>query len=469
MTSFLLLNLKTGISLIETSNQSLALEGSSNTLSLENLPSGLLSAFQELDGSGKTSTQLSKIVRRFDGFQGIPTLYFYLAKLSRLGAIEYTLQADNTPIARLSVTSLTPPFEFQEVKVETYYVLSRFAFCRSDRGQTVLETPLSAARVSFFSWHGGAIVAELSQPKTVLELADRVPQLDEGTARHFLSLLLSAGAIVPTTAEVAQPADATEDLAVWEFHDLLFHTRSREGRQESTIGDPREFSRPVKPLPVVKPETFSEYIELCRPDIDQLKASDISLTQALETRRSIREHGDEPITVTQLGEFLYRVARLRSTFIREGNECSSRPYPSSAASYELELYPVINACQGIPSGLYHYCPQTHRLGKVRDRDRQVEELLVDAGRTNECRGKVPQILIVLAARYVRVARTYQGIAYAGILKDVGILYQTMYLVATSMNLAPCALGFGNSDRFSRAAGTDYYAETSVGEFMLGSR
>jgi hypothetical protein len=38
-----------------------------------------------------------------------------------------------------------------------------------------------------------------------------------------------------------------------------------------------------------------------------------------------------------------------------------------------------------------------------------------------------------------------------------------------MNLAPCALGNGNSDLFAAAAGTDYYAETSVGEFILGSK
>jgi SagB-type dehydrogenase family enzyme len=59
-------------------------------------------------------------------------------------------------------------------------------------------------------------------------------------------------------------------------------------------------------------------------------------------------------------------------------------------------------------------------------------------------------------------------AYAATLKNVGVLYQTMYLVATAMGLAPCALGAGNADLFAAAVGTDYYAESSVGEFMLGS-
>jgi hypothetical protein len=45
----------------------------------------------------------------------------------------------------------------------------------------------------------------------------------------------------------------------------------------------------------------------------------------------------------------------------------------------------------------------------------------------------------------------------------------MYLVATAMKLAPCAIGCGDSDLFTRAAGTQYVEETSVGEFLLGSR
>jgi hypothetical protein len=44
----------------------------------------------------------------------------------------------------------------------------------------------------------------------------------------------------------------------------------------------------------------------------------------------------------------------------------------------------------------------------------------------------------------------------------------MYLTATAMGLAPCAIGGGDADLFARAAGTDYCTETSVGEFLLGN-
>jgi SagB-type dehydrogenase family enzyme len=82
---------------------------------------------------------------------------------------------------------------------------------------------------------------------------------------------------------------------------------------------------------------------------------------------------------------------------------------------------------------------------------------------------VPQVLITLAARFQRVSWKYESIAYSLILKNVGVIYATMYLVATALNLAPCALGSGDSDLFARVAGTDYLKETSVGEFALGHK
>ena len=80
-----------------------------------------------------------------------------------------------------------------------------------------------------------------------------------------------------------------------------------------------------------------------------------------------------------------------------------------------------------------------------------------------------QVLVVVAARFPRFAWKYQSMAYGLILKNTGVLIQTMYLAATAMGLAPCGVGCGDADQFARAAGTDYYAETSVGEFLLGSR
>ena len=94
-------------------------------------------------------------------------------------------------------------------------------------------------------------------------------------------------------------------------------------------------------------------------------------------------------------------------------------------------------------------------------------LLRDAAESTAIAEDNLQVLLILAARFPRVAWKYESIAYALTLKHVGVVLQTMYLAATAMGLGPCAIGGGDADLFARAAGTDYYAETSVGEFLLG--
>ena len=50
----------------------------------------------------------------------------------------------------------------------------------------------------------------------------------------------------------------------------------------------------------------------------------------------------------------------------------------------------------------------------------------------------PQILITISARFGRMSWKYSSIAYSLILKDVGVLIQTLYLMATDMALGGCA-------------------------------
>lgn len=87
---------------------------------------------------------------------------------------------------------------------------------------------------------------------------------------------------------------------------------------------------------------------------------------------------------------------------------------------------------------------------------------------SSARQYTPQILVTIASRFQRVAWKYAGMAYATQLKNAGVLIQTMYLVATAMGLAPCALGLGNAERFCRLTGTDHLHEGSIAEFMIGT-
>jgi SagB-type dehydrogenase family enzyme len=79
----------------------------------------------------------------------------------------------------------------------------------------------------------------------------------------------------------------------------------------------------------------------------------------------------------------------------------------------------------------------------------------------------PQILITIAARFGRVSWKYSSIAYALILKDVGALMQTFYVMATDMGLGGCAIGTTNIELFAKMTGLDFHVEGPVGQFALG--
>jgi SagB-type dehydrogenase family enzyme len=79
----------------------------------------------------------------------------------------------------------------------------------------------------------------------------------------------------------------------------------------------------------------------------------------------------------------------------------------------------------------------------------------------------PQVLITIAARFGRISWKYCSLAYALLLKDVGVLTQTLYLIATDMGLGGCAVGTTNIDLFAKMTGIEFHVEGAVGQFALG--
>lgn len=470
-----ILSLKKNISVIEQLSdriivQSPPVKGNipSYTLDIEQMSPGLLAAIRILAADGATEDYLSDVVLQTDGFSELPKLYYYLQQFMNLGMICHGVRCDGFPLATRIPIYPFQSVQFREVGLDQKYALSRFAYCHKEQNQLILESPLSSAQIILEGWKGAAIIAELCQPRTYQEIFHKIPGISEDAVQLLFSLLLSTQMLDEVDERDQLPEETNETLVSWEFHDLLFHSRTRNGRHSNPSGKTFRFLEKIQQPPMVKPRVSDDIIQLYKPDIVKLKENDVPFTLVLEERQSIRIYEDEPITDKQLGEFLYRSARNKRIVSKDYGECTHRPYANGGGRYELELYIIINSCENIASGIYHYSPQDHQLGKISDRDDSLEALLEEAYFAT---GKfcMPQVLIVFAARFQRIAWVYESMAYSLILKDVGSLQQTMYLVATAMNLAPCAIGSGNSDLFASAVGTDYYAETSVGEFILGSR
>ncbi len=469
MSQHLVLSLCKNITLVEEVNTQTATLFSPNyKITFHSIKPGMKKVLYSLIKEGADIKQLHDFLEIDEGILAELKLNVYLQKFSQLGWLYYSVFAENNLIAIAVPLCKNTQFANTQIFTESRYLLSRFAYLHLVDEKIVLESPLSKMQIRLFSWQGIAIINQLATPCTYLDLVSQIPNLSINTAKHFLDLLINTQMI--SEVSIASNIVEQEDLSLeqWEFHDLLFHTCSRMGRHSKRVGGTYRFLDKIDPLPAIKPKMSDNIIKLFKPDLENLKNTDDSFTKVLEERRSIRKYGENPITVQQLGEFLYRSARVKEIIQTQRGEIMSCPYPSAGSLYELELYPVINQCEDISSGMYHYCPLNHQLSLISENMKTLDALVKTASQSLG-EQDIPQVIIIMTARFQRVSWKYESIAYSLVLEHVGVLYQTMYLVATAMKLAPCGIGRGNSDLFSKIAGCNYYSETSVGEFALGSR
>ncbi|BAD55616.1 SagB family peptide dehydrogenase [Nocardia farcinica] len=267
--------------------------------------------------------------------------------------------------------------------------------------------------------------------------------------------------------------DAEFGTRSWSAPDLWFHRRSTLGERVVTWDHfgPTKWAKGSFPQPPArKPQYPGAPVPLPVPDLEALRVADPSLAAVMEDRVSVRAFDDaHPMTVDQLAELLYRTARTRGHKpAPDGEELLSRPYPSGGSVYELELYPVVRNVAGLASGMYHYDSFDHVLRPVAPADSPAVKKLIKSTSATLADGAEPQVLIVMGARSGRVMWTYEQVAYAVILKHVGVLMQTIYLAATAMGLGACAQGFGDTAAFVSAAGVDELEECSVGSIIIGS-
>jgi len=352
------------------------------------------------------------------------------------------------------------------------YRLSRFAALRAEpgaKGGLLATTPLSTTAARVHDPDLGAVFAMTASGSGCDRdrMAGRLG-VGEIAAGRVLDELLTARLLVdPADADAERDA---QPLALWSAEDLALHERSRPGRHALPVGGTYPFRGRFDAGGLARTFPAAPTVELPTPDLDVVAELDGPLTAVVAARRSIREHDDDhPVTLAELAEFLYRVQRVqRADESDDGHQTGRRPYPAGGGVHELEVYAVVARCAGLAPGVYHYDSAAHRLERLADLGRGAERVLSYA-RAAANLPAVPQVHLVITARVGRLMWKYEGMAYSMVLKHVGVLTELMYLVATAMGLAPCALGAGDAAAFAAATGVDPLVEPSVGDFVLGSR
>jgi SagB-type dehydrogenase family enzyme len=405
----------------------------------------------------------SAVAREVDGL---------VHRLARHGLVEYSLFLPRDAQAVVVIEPQIPEYWPQRAKLGEgdTVVLSRFASLRRRGNEMVLESPRAAALFRIGDPAIVATLATLSRPRKISGLRRHAAAFN----LDLLELLLDSRFLLKLDAKNGGGLRVDEgdgNLVLWDFHDLMFHTRSTEGRHADPVGSTFAYANVVSPLPAVRPPWPGQKIDLRKfPTSDSISP----FGELLRERHSVRDFDDEhPVTLAELARFLDTTSGVLSEWKSESNfegipetAYSTRPYPSAGSAYELELYLAVSNCAGLAPGLYHYDAGAHALAAIEASAQQLRALVAAAEFAMDAPGP-PQVLITIAARFGRISWKYSSIAYSLILKNVGSLIQTFYLAATDMGLGGCAIGTTNIDLFAKMTGLEFHVEGPVGQFALG--
>jgi SagB-type dehydrogenase family enzyme len=295
------------------------------------------------------------------------------------------------------------------------------------------------------------VLHAFARPRTTAEAILELGAVRPERLTTWIDDFIRAGVL--TSASAPEPAA----MHHWDPSALAFHRRSCRRAFQKTPG---------QSTPAVAARRLDTAIPLVRASASTPR----DLADVLEARRSWREWPARSIPQETFSTLLWLSARNRE---REGapDEYVSRPYPSGGAAYSLELYPVLapDAVESLAAGVYRYLPDAHALEPVSDQRAEYLPFLEAAARSAGA-ATTPPIVLIITSRFARQGEEYGELAYSLVLKEVGCLFQTLYLAAEYLGLAPCALGGGTpAGRLARLCNTSELAEPVVGELMLGPR
>jgi SagB-type dehydrogenase family enzyme len=397
-----------------------------------------------------------------------------LERLAKRGLLEYRLARSQADGDAVIIEPQTPDYwpRAAQLRATDVLVLSRFAYLRRRADEMVLESPCAGALFRICDPAIASALAVLAEPRQIkwLRRQNGFPSIE------LLALLVDCQILFKVDAardSSLRSIEGDDNLVLWDFHDLLFHTRSTEGRHANPVGGLYSYVDVMPPPPAVRPPWPGEKIDLHKFAAPAQALP--SVGKLLRERHSVRDFDSRrPVTLSELSQFLEYTARVLSSVTAplepDGGgptvTYTVRPFPSAGGSYELELYLAVDKCEGLPRGFYHYDAGGHALTPIDVGRRELEAQLA-AAQFAMGAAALPQILITIAARFGRVSWKYSSIAYALIVKDVGVLTQTFYLMATDMGLGGCAIGTANIDLFAKMTGLDFHVEGLVGQFALG--
>ena len=185
----------------------------------------------------------------------------------------------------------------------------------------------------------------------------------------------------------------------------------------------------------------------------------MSVAEALEQRRSLRQYGERAMSATELAWVVQA-----ATGITSNNEYRSAP--SAGALYPIETYVAVSRVEGIEAGLYHVDVRTQALRQVRSGS--VAGDLMVAGLGQGFLRSAP-VVFVLTGLFQRTRWKYHERHYRYVCWEGGHIAQNVYLAAEAAGLGACMVGAFFDETINDLLQVDGREEAALGLVAVGPR
>jgi SagB-type dehydrogenase family enzyme len=204
-----------------------------------------------------------------------------------------------------------------------------------------------------------------------------------------------------------------------------------------------------------KPETYKHYpaapkIALSPPQTE----GGPSLWDALRQRRSERRYRGAPLPEAELSQLLWAAQGITQARQSYG----FRTAPSAGALYPVETYLVVNAVEGIESGVYHYGIENHELEQLKTGDFRAEiaRAALDQGMAARA-----NVVFVWTGVFGRSKWKYRQRAYRYVYLDAGHIAENLALAAVALGLGSCQIAALYDEEANELLGVDGVEESTI--------
>ncbi len=230
------------------------------------------------------------------------------------------------------------------------------------------------------------------------------------------------------------------------FFELTKHTRKELFERK------REAISPSTP--------FKEYQGAKVVELPEPLLSKEDIWNCLSKRRSVRKYKERPITPLELSGLLWAsqgiTARLSHYLLRTA--------PSAGALYPIETYLLVNSCDGIESGIYHYHVVFGHLEEIKTGPFGKE--LGEASLGQPMCWQAP-VVFIFSAVFRRTMSKYGSRGMRYVFLDCGHICQNLLLAATALGLGGCPIGAFLDDEVNVLLGLDGVEESVIYMASIG--